>query len=207
LFPDRKKDLVKLRGGEYVSLTKVEMAVGKTAFIDNCCLCASSSAEYTVILVCPNPKQMAVRLRRSSSTLPSFTRSLVRSKAYTDKHFGNPDWQKLLNNTELNEQVLKDIQEACRKGGIERFETPQRAQVVGEPWTPETGLVTDALKLKRKAIEQKYRDQIDDLYLDKPKKNSSNVKLSRVVPMVVSPSNTNERRADASANGDTKKDE
>jgi long-chain acyl-CoA synthetase len=59
---DRKKDLVKLRGGEYVSLTKVEMAISKLPIIENCCLCASSSAEYTVILICPNPKQMAVRI-------------------------------------------------------------------------------------------------------------------------------------------------
>ncbi len=50
---------------------------------------------------------------------------------------------------------------------------PQRVKIVTELWTPETGLVTDALKLKRKAIEQKYKDDIEDLYLDKPKKNSS----------------------------------
>ena len=64
---DRKKDLIKLRGGEYVSLTKVEMAIGKIPIADNCCLCASASAEYTVVLLCPNPKQMAVRLRPSLS--------------------------------------------------------------------------------------------------------------------------------------------
>ena len=71
---------------------------------------------------------------------------------------------------------MKDVQEACRKGGIERFETPQRVKVVTEAWTPETGLVTDALKLKRKAIEQKYRDQIEDLYLDKKPTTTSQTK-------------------------------
>jgi hypothetical protein len=40
------------------------MAIGKIPIVDNCCLCASSSAEYTVILICPNPKQMAVRKKR-----------------------------------------------------------------------------------------------------------------------------------------------
>jgi len=52
--------LVKLRGGEYVSLTKVEMAIGKVPTIENCCLCASATAEYTVALICPNTKKMAV---------------------------------------------------------------------------------------------------------------------------------------------------
>ncbi len=46
-------------------------------------------------------------------------------------------------------------------------------KVVTDPWTPETGLVTDALKLKRKAIEQKYKDDIEQLYGDKPKENKS----------------------------------
>jgi hypothetical protein len=49
-------------------------------------------------------------------------------------------------------------------------------KVVTDPWTPETGLVTDALKLKRKAIEQKYKDDIEQLYGDKPKENKSKSK-------------------------------
>jgi hypothetical protein len=46
--------------------------------------------------------------------------------------------------------------------------------VVIEPWLPESGLVTDALKLKRKAIEQKYKDDIEDLYQEKKVKQNSN---------------------------------
>jgi long-subunit acyl-CoA synthetase (AMP-forming) len=79
----------------------------------------------------------------------------------------------LIDDEEFCEQVLKDVQEACKKGGIEKFEMPQRIKIVTEPWIPESGLVTDALKLKRKAIEQKYREEIDDLYDDRPKNKSS----------------------------------
>lgn len=57
---DRKKDLIKLRGGEYVSLTKVETAIGKLSMVENCCVCASSSSEYTIVLICPKPKDMEV---------------------------------------------------------------------------------------------------------------------------------------------------
>ena len=57
-------------------------------------------------------------------------------------------------------------------------------KVVSDPWTPETGLVTDALKLKRKAIEQKYKDDIDQLYGEKSKssepKKDSNQKSTEV---------------------------
>ncbi len=54
---------------------------------------------------------------------------------------------------------------------IKEYEIPKRVKIVTDSWTPETGLVTDALKLKRKAIEQKYKDDIEQLYEDKPKSN------------------------------------
>ncbi len=99
-------------------------------------------------------------------------------KIYAEKHFGDNEWQQFVDDEEFLEQIIKDIQEICKKNGIERFETPQRVKIVTENWTPETGLVTDALKLKRKAIEQKYKDNIEGLYHDKPKTNSP--KKSRI---------------------------
>ena len=33
-----------------------------------------------------------------------------------------------------------------------------------EPWTPETGLVTAAMKLKRKAIQSAYQNEINKMY-------------------------------------------
>jgi hypothetical protein len=38
------------------------MAISKIPLIENCCLCASASSEYTVLLISPNVKQMAVSL-------------------------------------------------------------------------------------------------------------------------------------------------
>ena len=123
---------------------------------------------------------MAVR-DPSSLSLSLSRRNLFSFQSYTEKHFGEVDWQKLLDDEEVNEEVLKEVQDACRKGGIERFETPQRVKIVGEAWTAETGLVTDALKLKRKAIELKYKQQIEQLYQDKQKKKTNN-KRNRVAP-------------------------
>ncbi|CAF3757471.1 unnamed protein product [Rotaria sp. Silwood1] len=90
-------------------------------------------------------------------------KTIYKVKSLTERHF-----------------VLKEVQDACRKGGIERFETSQHIKTITELWTSETGLVTDALKLKRKAIEQKYKDDIDDLYEDcKPKQTSEKKKKSK----------------------------
>lgn len=62
--------------------------------------------------------------------------------------------------------------------------------------------MTDALKLKRKAIEQKFKDTIEDLYQDKPKKNPTKIKSSRVAPAPVEQpkrttnENLNEKKTD-----------
>ena len=128
-------------------------------------------------------------------------------KNYAEKHFGNQDWQKLVDDAEFNDRVLKDVQEACRKGGIERFETPQRVKVVLESWTPETGLVTDALKLKRKAIEQRYKDEIDDLYQDRRSQTASKTKRSQVSPQKSTASTSNEKPKDVANEIIAKKDE
>lgn len=49
-------------------------------------------------------------------------------------------------------------------GSLERFETPQKIKIVGEVWTPDTGLVTDSLKLRRKQLSDYYKSDVDRLY-------------------------------------------
>ncbi len=100
-------------------------------------------------------------------------------QSFAEKNCNKKDWQSLVDDEKFNDEVLKEIQDACKKDGIEESETPQRIKVVTDSWTPETGLVTDALKLKRKAIEEKYKDDIEKLYADKPEKDSTNTNKSK----------------------------
>lgn len=58
---------------------------------------------------------------------------------------------------------------------------PQRITIVTDTWLPESGLVTDALKLKRKAIEQKYRREIRSMYQEKRQLESP--KRARKIPL------------------------
>jgi len=47
---------------------------------------------------------------------------------------------------------------------LEKFEIPVKIRLSPDPWTPETGLVTDAFKLKRKELTAYYQKDIDRMY-------------------------------------------
>lgn len=49
-------------------------------------------------------------------------------------------------------------------GGLERFEVPAAVKLVTEVWSPDMGLVTAAFKIKRKDIQERYKDDIKRMY-------------------------------------------
>lgn len=52
---DRKKDLVKLQGGEYVSLGKVETQLKTCPVVENICVYADARHDYSIALIVPSP--------------------------------------------------------------------------------------------------------------------------------------------------------
>lgn len=66
---DRKKDLVKLQYGEYVSLGKVESEMKTCPLVDNICVYADPSKTYAVALVIPNFDYLKKFAERSSPML------------------------------------------------------------------------------------------------------------------------------------------
>merc|ERR1711934_530857 len=68
----------------------------------------------------------------------------------------------------LDKDVVDDITSTLFKHGLsqrlEKFEIPRTVCLVAEPWTPESGLITAAFKLKRKAIENTFKDDLEELY-------------------------------------------
>ena len=58
---------------------------------------------------------------------------------------------------------LINIQEA-KKARLEKFEIPAKIKLLSNPWTPETGLVTAALKIKREVIRKAFSEDLAKLY-------------------------------------------
>ncbi|CAJ1066062.1 long-chain-fatty-acid--CoA ligase 3 isoform X1 [Xyrichtys novacula] len=140
---DRKKDLVKLQAGEYVSLGKVEAVLKNCSLVDNICAYANSDETYVIGFVVPNQKQLLALAEQYSIRGPL---------------------EELCNSKAMEELALKVLTEAALTAQLERFEIPRKIRLSPDPWTPETGLVTDAFKLKRKELKKRYQDDIERMY-------------------------------------------
>uniref|UniRef100_A0A3Q1GL60 long-chain-fatty-acid--CoA ligase n=1 Tax=Acanthochromis polyacanthus TaxID=80966 RepID=A0A3Q1GL60_9TELE len=92
---DRKKDLVKLQAGEYVSLGKVEAMLKNCPLIDNICAYANSDEIYVIGFVVPNQKHLL---------------------ALAEQYGIRGSWEELCNSKAMEELVLKVITEAALTG-------------------------------------------------------------------------------------------
>ncbi|CAD7970044.1 unnamed protein product [Amoebophrya sp. A25] len=133
---DRKKDLWKGPQGEYVALTKVESACKLSPLIEMCMCYGLQGGQYPVLMVVPNKKNL---MAQQATTI-----SLEQQEA----------------------TILASIVAECKKAGLVAFEIPKKVGICEGAWTPENGLLTAAMKIKRPVIAQEYKSLIDRLYAE-----------------------------------------
>lgn len=140
---DRKKDLVKLQAGEYVSLGKVEAEMKTCPIVENICVYGDPSKHYCVALVVPNQKA----LEDLAATLGV-----------------KGEFDELCTSKVMEKAVIKELAEHAKKCKLEKFEIPGAITLCKDVWTPDMGLVTAAFKIKRKDIQEKYKNEINRMY-------------------------------------------
>ena len=64
----------------------------------------------------------------------------------------------------INEKVVKELTNHAIKRGLGKYEIPAKITLIPEPWTPESGIITAAFKLKRKVIQDLYQNEINQMY-------------------------------------------
>jgi len=141
---DRKKDLVKLQLGEYVSLGKVEAQLKTHPLVENICVYGDSYQSYTVAVMVP----IRGALEKLATDL---------GKTYSD-------YNKLCEDNDIVQAVVKTLGIHGIKSNLEKFEIPRNFTLSPEAWTPESGLVTAAFKIKRKVIQTFFQSSIDEMY-------------------------------------------
>ncbi|KAI3522313.1 hypothetical protein L1887_11849 [Cichorium endivia] len=141
---DRKKDIVKLQHGEYVSLGKVEAVLSVSPYVDNIMLHANSFHSYCVALVVA-----------SQASLESWA---------LQKGIKFDDFTSLCQMEETVKEVYASLIKAAKTARLEKFEMPAKIKLLSEAWTPESGLVTAALKLKRDVIRKTFKQDLANFY-------------------------------------------
>lgn len=142
---DRKKDLVKLQYGEYVSLGKIETALKSHPLVDNVCVYASPLSTFTVALIQPNEDAL---------------RQIAKPLNYT----ASVPFAQLCTEPLVNSAATDSLSAHCAKAGLVKFEIPHKYMLCKEVWTPENELVTAALKIRRLQIQKFYQNEIDAIY-------------------------------------------
>ena len=67
-------------------------------------------------------------------------------------------------NHELEHCILAQIQEHGKECGLSKWEIPAALHLSNEIWNPDSGLVTAALKLRRKQLYQRYSVHVQNMF-------------------------------------------
>ncbi|CAI9759895.1 unnamed protein product [Fraxinus pennsylvanica] len=130
---DRKKDIVKLQHGEYISLGKVEAALMSSNYVENIMIYADPFHNFCVGLVVPS-HQVLERWAQEAG---------IKYK----------DFSELCDKPEAIKEVQQSLSKEAKAAKLDKFEMPAKIKLLPELWTPESGLVTAALKLKREQLK------------------------------------------------------
>ncbi|KAI8811540.1 hypothetical protein BJ742DRAFT_674572 [Cladochytrium replicatum] len=147
---DRKKNLIKLSHGEYIAIEKLESIYGMSRFVQKICVVADPERSYPIAVVVPIEKEAA--------------------NVYKSLH---PDHDDSVQHIELKEfaqdagvkaKILEDLKAVGAQNKLKGAEIVQGVLLAEEEWTPQNGLLTAALKLRRKEINQHFKKEISALY-------------------------------------------
>ena len=140
---DRKKQLLKLLNGEYVSLGRIERVLGGSQYIDTICTFARPTERNVVAIVIPNQAMCKMLLMNNK----------VKEE----------DEESLLKNEDLSTKLLDKLK-ADLGSLLTKYEFPRALTLVDGPWMPDSGLVTGAMKVRRHMVEKKYQNEVNNMF-------------------------------------------
>jgi long-chain acyl-CoA synthetase len=141
---DRKKDLIKTSGGKYVAPQKVETLFKATSPYVSQVVVHGDGRNFVSALITLDADAVGEWATRQGMPVPSQA--------------------DLAASPEVRELLDHDVQAVNSK--LERWETIKRYTILPHDLTVEDGELTPSLKVRRKAVEKRYADQLDALYAD-----------------------------------------
>lgn len=138
---DRKKDLLKTSGGKFIAPQPVENSLKLNPLIG------------TAVVLGDRRKFASVIISPAFPLLEEWARANRVSFSSREQLVADPQVKKLY------EGIIGELNR-----GLARYETLKKILLVPDEFTATDGTLTPTMKLRRKAIEERYREQIDDLY-------------------------------------------
>ncbi len=141
IITDRKKHLFKTSGGKYIAPTPIENMFLASKYIDQFVLIGDRRMFLTALVV------------------PDFEAL----KEYADAHrIPYKDEKELIEMKQIYDLMENEFAQFQRR--LANYERVRKFTLLEKPFQIETGEMTPSLKLKRKVIEERYRNLIEDMY-------------------------------------------
>ncbi len=140
---DRKKDLIKTAGGKFVAPQPIENALKTSPYILNAMI-VGDQRRFVVAVIVPNAATVSAKAAEQGIRFASH------------EEMPTHPWVRGLIEGEVKRLT----------SNLAQWETIKRFALLPEDFTFDNGSLTFTLKLKRRVVEQKYRDVIDNLYAD-----------------------------------------
>ena len=143
---DRKKNLVKLKGGEYIALEKMEMTFGNSCFVDaiggGICCYGDGDMDRPVAIMQLN-ETVVMKWAKEKGVIGDFD-TVKKSK-------------------ELEQAIMEDLKVQHAKSDLSHLEKLVGVALLTSPWTPENGCLTAANKLQRRAVIQQFDKEFQEV--------------------------------------------
>ncbi|KAF8958682.1 long-chain-fatty-acid-CoA-ligase [Flammula alnicola] len=164
---DRLKNLVKMQGGEYIALERLESIYKSCNYISNLCVHASSDMSQPIAIISPHEANIRHALEKPSA------RDTSGADAPTDnvkssltsspgESFKEMDLARLCREPRVRKMVLNECNALAKKNGFARMEMLADVVLTPEEWSPKNGLLTAAQKVNRAKIAEVFRDEIKE---------------------------------------------
>ena len=138
---DRKKDIFKLSAGKYVAPQLIENLLRGSEYIEQ------------VMIIGENEKQVAAIISPNFNTLHYW--ALKYKLHYRDN-------AELISLPKTQEKIRKVLDEFNKT--LAPHEQVKQFRLVTDEWTPNNGLLSPTLKLRRGPLMDKYKDLVNDIY-------------------------------------------
>jgi long-chain acyl-CoA synthetase len=139
---DRKKDLFKTSGGKYIAPSSIESQFKAVCPYASQFLVHGNDRNYCVALITLDPDAMAEWA----------THNDMAGKSYAE----------IVSSPKVKDMVAGYVEELNSR--LNRWETIKKWILLDHDLTVESGELTPSMKVKRKVVEQNYKEQIDALY-------------------------------------------